>query len=399
MAVEKSSEPEARMKRRDGHAMTFEGVYNASILDYPTHRPVLPYRVHRFYSMASHQRQLLTQSYVRLFCAGLVGFTFVLLLCLTPFHWVQFTVLKDKKKLLAGLWTLCHSDLCWSHRPEAPYYLQYSRTFFLISALSILIIITWLSISLTKRPGDKTYVDLGISIFCFISGTCLLLCLILFLMQVKLYSANVLEPRFLLVYRLNWWGCIIYLLVGLLSGLNHISSRVSSPDQNLLVIPITRTRIRNIATVELGLSETNVGISPWMNQAQERQSNSVPRSRTQTEAGTQTELETQTGPETQKVLGARSEPEAQAESRTRKEPEIGYESVTREGLITQARLATEIEPADTVKLRPETEKTIGNETSDMSSSRREGNEKKMTKDRDDEDRNLTEKNDDDKTKN
>uniref|UniRef100_A0A9L0T7V8 Transmembrane protein 202 n=1 Tax=Equus caballus TaxID=9796 RepID=A0A9L0T7V8_HORSE len=350
MAVEKSSEPEARMKRRDGHAMTFEGVYNASILDYPTHRPVLPYRVHRFYSMAPHQRQLLTQSYVRLFCAGLMGFTFVLLLCLTPFHWVQFTVLKDKKKLLAGLWTLCHNDLCWSHRPEAP-------------------------------------------------CTCLLLCLILFLMQVKLYSANVLEPRFLLVYRLNWWGCIIYLLVGLLSGLNHISSRVSSPDQNLLVIPITRTRIRNIATVELGLSETNVGISPWMNQAQERQSNSVPRSRTQTEAGTQTELETQTGPETRKVLGARPEPEAQAESRTQTEPEIGYESVTREGLITQARLATEIEPADTVKLRPETEKTIGNETSDMSSSRLEGNKKKMTKDRDDEDRNLTEKSDDDKTKN
>lgn len=43
MAVEKSSEPEARMKRRDGHAMTFEGVYNASILDYPTHRVRKPF--------------------------------------------------------------------------------------------------------------------------------------------------------------------------------------------------------------------------------------------------------------------------------------------------------------------------------------------------------------------
>lgn len=50
-------------------------------------------------------------------------------------------------------------------------YLQYSRAFFLISALAILIIIIWLSISLTKGPGDKTYIDLGISIFCFISGT------------------------------------------------------------------------------------------------------------------------------------------------------------------------------------------------------------------------------------
>ena len=50
-------------------------------------------------------------------------------------------------------------------------YLQFSRAFFLISAFTILIIIIWLSISLTKGPGDKTYIDLGICIFCFISGT------------------------------------------------------------------------------------------------------------------------------------------------------------------------------------------------------------------------------------
>lgn len=50
-------------------------------------------------------------------------------------------------------------------------YLKFSRAFFLISAFTILIIIIWLSISLTKGPGDKTYIDLGISIFCFISGT------------------------------------------------------------------------------------------------------------------------------------------------------------------------------------------------------------------------------------
>ncbi|XP_014636380.1 PREDICTED: uncharacterized protein LOC106800496 [Ceratotherium simum simum] len=296
------------MERREESAINFHSVYNASILGYPTYRPVLSYRMHRFFSMPAYQRQLLerTRSYIRMFCAGLMGFIFVLLLCLTPFHWVQFTVLKDKKRLLAGLWTLCHNDLCWSHTPEAPWFL---------------------------------------------------------------------------------------------SGFNHISFRVSSPDQNLLMIPITRTRIGNIATVELGLSETNVGVSPWMSQVPERQLNSVAQSRTQREAGTQTEPETQTGPETQKALAAQPEPETQAESRTQTEPEIGNESVIRDGLITQARLATEIEPVDTVKPRPEAEITTGNETSDMLSNRLEGKEKKMTEDRDDENRDLAEKNDDDKTKN
>ncbi|XP_053744838.1 transmembrane protein 202-like isoform X4 [Panthera pardus] len=166
-------------------------------------------------------------------------------------------VMKDKKKLFAGLWTVCHHDLCWSHVPKAPYYLQYSRAFFLISAFIILIIIIRLSTFLTKGPGDKTHIDLGMSILSFISSTCLLLCLILFLMQVKLYSRNVLEPHFLLAYSLNWWGSIFYMTVGFLSGLNHISSRATSPDQNLLVIPITRTRIGNMARVDRGLTETN----------------------------------------------------------------------------------------------------------------------------------------------
>ncbi|KAI5163836.1 hypothetical protein MUG91_G46n73 [Manis pentadactyla] len=149
-----------------------------------------------------------------------MGSTFGLLLCLSPAHWVQSTMLKDKKQLLAGLWTLCCDDLCWSDTPRAPYYLQYSRAFFLISALAILIIIIWLSISLTKGPGDKTYIDLGISIFCFISGTCLLLCLTLFLMHVKLYSGSILEPHFPLAYRLSWWGSTFYMIVGILEAHN-----------------------------------------------------------------------------------------------------------------------------------------------------------------------------------
>ncbi|XP_043409898.1 transmembrane protein 202-like isoform X3 [Prionailurus bengalensis] len=166
MAVEKSNEPETRMERREGNAMPLHRVYNSSILGYPTYRPILPYHMYHFSSMSPHQRQLLerTQSYIRMFCAGLMGFIFVLLMCLSPLYWVRFMVMKDKKKLFAGLWTVCHHDLCWSHVPKAPWFL---------------------------------------------------------------------------------------------SGLNHISSRATSPDQNLLVIPITRTRIGNTARVDRGLTETN----------------------------------------------------------------------------------------------------------------------------------------------
>ncbi|KAF3830673.1 hypothetical protein GH733_004492 [Mirounga leonina] len=360
--------------------------------------------MHRFSSLSPYQLQLLekTRSYIRMFCAGLFGFIFVLMLCLSPLHWVKFMVLKEKKMLFSGLWTVCHHDLCWSHVPRAPYYLQFSRAFFLISALIILIIIIWLSISLIKGPGDKTYIDLGISIFSFISGTCLLLCLILFLMQVKLYSRNVLEPHFLLVYRLNWWSSIFYMIAGFLSGLNHISSRVTPPDQNLLMIPRTRTRIGSMATVQLGLTETNVGASTRMSHVLERQSGSVAQSSvhragTQTEVGIQTEPVTQTKIVAQKVLGTQTGSEVQAKSRTQTEPEIGNESVMRDALkIT--RFTPEIEPIDTVEPRPEAE-IIGSVTGDMSSNRLEGNEIRMTKVKDYEDRESAEKNKDDKTKN
>ncbi|XP_014926891.2 transmembrane protein 202-like isoform X5 [Acinonyx jubatus] len=349
MAVEKSNEPETRMERREGNAMPLHRVYNSSILGYPTYRPILPYRMYHFSSMSPHQRQLLerTQSYIHMFCAGLMGFIFVLLMCLSPLHWVRFMVMKDKKKLFAGLWTVCHHDLCWSHVPKAPYYLQCSRAFFLISAFIILIIIIWLSTFLTKGTGDKTHIDLGMSIFSFISG--------------------------------------------FLSGLNHISSPATSPDQNLLVIPITRTRIGNTARVDWGLTETNVGVSTWMNQAPERQSGSVAQSSVYTEKGTQTKTVTQ------KVLESQVEPEVQAESGTHTEPEIGSESAIKDGLIT-TRLATEIEPIDTVEPRPEAE-IIGSVADDMSSNSLQGNENKMTKNWNYEDRDSAEKNEDDKTKN
>ncbi|XP_047718342.1 uncharacterized protein LOC125167757 isoform X2 [Prionailurus viverrinus] len=288
------------MERREGNAMPLHRAYNSSILGYPTYRPILPYRMYHFSSMSPHQRQLLerTQSYIRMFCAGLMGFIFVLLMCLSPLHWVRFMVMKDKKKLFAGLWTVCHHDLCWSHVPKAPWFL---------------------------------------------------------------------------------------------SGLNHISSRATSPDQNLLVIPITRTRIGNTARVDRGLTETNVGVSTWMNQAPERQSGSVAQSSVYTEKGTQTKTVTQ------KVLESQVEPEVQAESGTHTEPEIGSESAIKDGLIT-TRLATEIEPIDTVEPRPEAE-IIGSVADDMSSNSLQGNEHKMTKNWNYEDRDSAEKNEDDKTKN
>ncbi|XP_007084631.1 uncharacterized protein LOC102959679 isoform X3 [Panthera tigris] len=288
------------MERREGNAMPLHRVYNSSILRYPTYRPILPYRMYHFSSLSPHQRQLLerTQSYIRMFCAGLMGFIFVLLMCLSPLHWVRFMVMKDKKKLFAGLWTVCHHDLCWSHVPKAPWFL---------------------------------------------------------------------------------------------SGLNHISSRATSPDQNLLVIPITRTRIGNTARVDRGLTETNVGVSKWMNQAPERQSGSVAQSSVYTEKGTQTKTVTQ------KVLGSQVEPEVQAESGTHTEPEIGNESAIKDGLIT-TRLATEIEPIDTVEPRPEAE-IIGSVADDVSSNSLQGNENKMTKNWNYEDRDSAEKNEDDRTKN
>lgn len=160
--------------------------------------------------------------------------------------------------------------------------------------------------------------------------------------------------------------------LGFLSGLNHISSQVTHPDQNLLVIPITRTRIGNIATVQPGPTGTNVGASTWMSQVLERPSGSVAQPRVHG-AGTQTEVGTQT------------------------EPVIGNKSVIRDAL-TITRFTTEIEPNDTGEPRPKTE-IIGNVTGDMSSNSLEGNENRMTKVKDCEDRESAEKNEDDKTKN
>lgn len=157
------------------------------------------------------------------------------------------------------------------------------------------------------------------------------------------------------------------------------------------MIPITRTRIGNIARVNQGLTERNVGVSTWISQAPERQLRSVAQSNVYIEKGTQTKTVTQ------KVLESQIEPAVQAESGTHTEPEIGSESAIKDGLITTS-VATEVEPIDTVEPRPEAE-IIGSVAEDVSSNSLQGNENKMTKNWDYEDRDSVEKNEDDKTKN
>lgn len=139
--------------------------------------------------------------------------------------------------------------------------------------------------------------------------------------------------------------------LGFVSVLNHLSSQVPPPDQNLLMIPIRRIRVGNTARVKLSLSVGHSGVSSWVSKATERQLSSVVESRAQAEAETETEPETQTG------------------------PEIGSESVIGDGLIVQARSATEVEPADTAEQRIEAENTVV--TVNMSGNRPNINERKM----------------------
>ncbi|XP_055392239.1 transmembrane protein 202-like isoform X2 [Bubalus kerabau] len=109
------------MERREGNERALQSVYNISRTSHPTYRPILP-RMHRFSSIPPYLRRFLqkSRSCVRHLCACSSGFNCVLLLCLSPLHWVQFVVLKDRQKLLTGLWTLCHHDLCWGNTLKAP---------------------------------------------------------------------------------------------------------------------------------------------------------------------------------------------------------------------------------------------------------------------------------------
>ncbi|XP_070324885.1 transmembrane protein 202 isoform X2 [Odocoileus virginianus] len=136
-------------------------------------RPTLPTQ-HPSALMPPKRRQQhvdQTHGYIRMFCGSLCGFSLLVLICMSPLNWVQFLVVNDGLELYAGLWISCNHELCWSHTPKPPYYLQYSRAFFLISVFTILVVLGWLFSSCLPRRGRMTAnLDLKVSMLSFISG-------------------------------------------------------------------------------------------------------------------------------------------------------------------------------------------------------------------------------------
>ncbi|XP_049761646.1 transmembrane protein 202 [Elephas maximus indicus] len=236
------------MERREYLILTF---YNPEVPKMKGNRnyqrPTLPTNKHPSASMPPQRQQQhvnQTHTYIRMFCGSLCGFGLLILICMSPLNWVQFLVIKNGLELYAGLWTSCNHELCWSHTTKPPYYLQYSRAFFLISVFTILIGLGWLFRACLPRRGSMTTnLDLKVSMLSFTSATCVLLCLILFLAQVHWHSRDVLESNLLWTYHLNWWGDFLYMFAGIISFLNYITSRYSSPDRNVTVIPIEKSRL------------------------------------------------------------------------------------------------------------------------------------------------------------
>ncbi|XP_031296740.1 transmembrane protein 202 [Camelus dromedarius] len=210
-------------------------------------RPALPTNQHPSASMPPQRQQQhmdQTHTYIRMFCGSLCGFSLLMLICVSPLNWVQFLVIKNGLELYAGLWISCHHELCWSHTPKPPYYLQYSRAFFLISVLTILIGLGWLFSTCLPRTGSTTTnLDLKVSVLSFISASCLLLCLILFLAQVHWHTREAMESAFLWTYHLNWGSDFLYTFAGILSFLNYLTSRTPPLDQNVIAIPTEKSRL------------------------------------------------------------------------------------------------------------------------------------------------------------
>nr|XP_015102999.1 transmembrane protein 202 isoform X1 [Vicugna pacos] len=209
--------------------------------------PTLPTNQHPSASMPPQRQQQhmdQTHTYIRMFCGSLCGFSLLMLICVSPLNWVQFLVIKNGLELYAGLWISCHDELCWSRTPKPPYYLQYSRAFFLISVLTILIGLGWLFSACLPRTGSTTTnLDLKVSVLSFISASCLLLCLILFLAQVHWHTREAMESAFLWTYHLNWGSDFLYTFAGILSFLNYLTSRAPPLDQNVIAIPTEKSRL------------------------------------------------------------------------------------------------------------------------------------------------------------
>ncbi|XP_032273008.1 transmembrane protein 202 [Phoca vitulina] len=210
-------------------------------------RPTLPINKHASATIPPQRRQHhvdQTHIYIRMFCGSLCGFGLLMLICTTPLNWVQFLVVKNGLELYAGLWISCNHELCWSRTPKPPYYLQFSRAFFLISLFSTLVALGWLISSCLPRRGSlTTNLDLKVSILSFISAISLLLCLVLFLAQVHWHAKDALEPDLLWVYHINWWSDFLYTFSGIISFLNYITFRFPSLDRNVSAIPIEQSRL------------------------------------------------------------------------------------------------------------------------------------------------------------
>uniref|UniRef100_I3ML02 Transmembrane protein 202 n=2 Tax=Ictidomys tridecemlineatus TaxID=43179 RepID=I3ML02_ICTTR len=196
---------------------------------------------------SSQKRQLYinqTRIYIRMFCGSLCGFSLLMLISTSPLNWVQFLVTRSGMEFYAGLWTLCNHELCWDNIPKPPYYLQYSRIFYIISILTILITLTILLNScLPEKENVTRNFDLKVSMLSFISAIFLFLCLYMFLAQIHWHTRNVMESSFLWSYHMNWWCDFLYMCSGILSFLNYITFKSVPDGLNVTVTPVERSRL------------------------------------------------------------------------------------------------------------------------------------------------------------
>ncbi|XP_012867371.1 PREDICTED: transmembrane protein 202 [Dipodomys ordii] len=210
-------------------------------------RPTLPINEEPNASMP-HEKQRYhmdrTSTYIRMFCGSLCGLSLLMVLCTCPLSWVEFLVTKTGLQLYAGLWTICKHEMCWSHTPKPPYYLQSSRVFCLISVFAILFALGWLfSSCFHGRESMITNLDMKESLLSFLTAFCLFLCLYLFLAQVHWHRTDVMESNFLWPYYLNWWSTILYVCAGIISFLNYVISQYLPSEENFTVIPTEKSRL------------------------------------------------------------------------------------------------------------------------------------------------------------
>ncbi|XP_074087968.1 transmembrane protein 202 [Macrotis lagotis] len=211
--------------------------------DHTYQLPVLPTHKQLYASLTPRQQEHFlkqTQLYIRMFCTGLCGFTFILLLCISPMPWVQFLMAENGLELYAGLWTPCEHELCWSNVPSRPYYLQISRIFFLFSNLTAFTILLCVISSCRHKKNFISGLDRVIAILCLISGANLFFCLVLFLMQVKKYTSYTMGSSYLWIFHFNWWGSFFYIVAGLISFINYKTFGTLPPDLDVTEIPLTR---------------------------------------------------------------------------------------------------------------------------------------------------------------